>query len=79
MNQQTELGILGPPSDMTGKPRVWTWDELEPLSLAAWPDSKPTRASVYDAMMVIEGFPAPYVTEPQRERIRAAYAARGAA
>lgn len=78
MNEQTELGILGPPSDMTGKPRVWTWDELMPLARAAWPDRAPSRPRCHDAMMVVEGFPPAHVTDAERERIRAAYAARSA-
>lgn len=75
MNVQTELGFLGPPSDMTGAPRVWTWDELEPISRAAWPDKSPNRTRCHDAMMVIEGFPAVHVTEEERERILTAYKA----
>lgn len=72
MNEQ--LDLIGTPSDMTGQPRVWTLDELEPIVRATWPAAEPTRARCHDVMMVLEGYFPARVTEPEAARILLAYA-----
>ena len=70
MSQQQELI---PPEPVT-KPRVWTLDELEPIVRAVWPEASfALRSRMHDVMMVLEGYFPPRVSEPERERILAAY------
>jgi hypothetical protein len=69
-----QADLFGSPPEITGQPRVWTFDELGLLSRAVWPNISPGRARCHLVMMVLEGYPPASLTEAEREGILAAHA-----